>query len=164
MIRTYLQTDEKDLFTLWNTAGIGFGFAPLTQETFHRLLTGHPHFSPEYTFVLEEKGKVLGFINGCTGADIPKGDVRGYVSCLILAQEADTDENTALLLTALEDAFRRADRIYSAVTFFNPIRLPWVIPGTPGHQHNNAPGIAHDRSGLSRDHPGVCHVSEPLRL
>jgi len=144
MIRTYLQTDEKDLFTLWNTAGIGLGFAPLTQEAFRRLLTGHPHFSPEYTFVLEEGGKVLGFVNGCTGADIPKGDVRGYVSCLILAQEADTDENTALLLAALEDAFRRAGRTYSAVTFFNPIRLPWVIPGTPGHQHNNAPGIALD--------------------
>lgn len=144
MIRNYRIDDENALLSLWNTAGVRLGFAPLTKEAFRCLLTGHPYFSPEYTFVLEERGQVLGFVNGCTGADIPKGDVRGYVSCLILAQEADTDGNTALLLAALEDAFRQAGRTYSAVTFFNPIRLPWVIPGTPGHQHNNAPGIALD--------------------
>ena len=144
MIRNYLPSDEHCLLELWNTAGLQLGFAPLKQEAFRRLLTGHPNFSPEYTFVLEEAGRVLGFVNGCTGADILKGDVRGYVSCLILAPEADNGENTARLLEALEDAFRRAGRRYSAVTFFNPIRLPWIIPGTPGHQHNNVPGAAVD--------------------
>jgi len=144
MIRNYTQNDEAALLDLWNTAGTAMGFAPLSQDAFRTLLTGHPNFSPEYTFVLEEQGKILGFTNGCTGDGIPKGDVRGYVSCVILAPAADTPENTGLLLTALEDAFRKAGRQYSAVTFFNPIRLPWIIPGTPGHQHNNAPGIALD--------------------
>ncbi len=144
MIRNYTETDEAALLSLWNTSGTALGFAPLDPEHFRTLLTRHPNFFPEYTFVLEEHGKVLGFANGCTGEDIPKGDVRGYVSCVILAPEADTAENTALLLAALEDAFRKAGRQYSAVTFFNPIRLPWIIPGTPGHQHNNAPGIALD--------------------
>lgn len=144
MIRCYCPSDEDKLLFLWNTAGTKLGFAPLSQEQFRQRLTRHPKFSPEYTFVLEEKGEVLGFVNGCTGNDIPKGDIRGYVSCLILKEEADTDENTALLLNALENAFRNAGRTYSAVTFFNPIRLPWVIPGTENHQHNNAPGIAVD--------------------
>ena len=144
MIRNYTRNDEAALLDLWNTAGTAMGFAPLSQDAFRTLLTGHPNFSPEYTFVLEEQGKILGFTNGCTGDGIPKGDVRGYVSCVILAPAADTPENTGLLLTALEDAFRKAGRQYSAVTFFNPIRLPWIIPGTPGHQHNNAPGIALD--------------------
>lgn len=144
MIRNYLSEDESAMLSLWNTEGTAMGFAPLTAEKFRRLLTCHPNFSPEYTFVLEEKGAVLGFVNGCTGDGIPKGDIRGYVSCLILAGGADTDENTTLLLSALENAFRKAGKTYSAVTFFNPIRLPWVIPGTPGHQHNNAPGIALD--------------------
>lgn len=144
MIRNYLPGDEPALRALWNTAGVKMGYAPQTPENFRTFLTGHPNFSPAYTFILEEKGTVSGFINGCTGDDIPKGDIRGYVSCLVLSPEADTDENTALLLAALEDAFRQAGRTYSAVTFFNPIRLPWIIPGTPGHQHNNAPGIALD--------------------
>lgn len=144
MIRNYKNEDEPLLHSLWNTAGLALGFAPLSAEKFHSLLTGHPNFSPEYTFVLEEMGKIQGFVNGCTGDDIPKGDVRGYVSCLILSQEADSEENTRLLLSALENAFRQAGRSYSAVTFFNPIRLPWIIPGTGTHQHNNAPGIPLD--------------------
>ncbi len=142
MIRNYTASDGASLLRLWNTLGVKAGYAPLEQTQFRRLLLEHPDFSPEYTFVLEEEGQVLGFVNGCTGDHIPRGDLRGYVSCLLLQNQ--TEENTALLLGALEDAFRRAGRTQSAVTFFNPIRLPWIIPGTPGHQHNNAPGVAVD--------------------
>ena len=143
MIRNYLPTDDAAMLDLWNCAGVHCGYAPLTAEAFDALLLKHPDFSPEYTFVLEE-GTILGFVSGCTGNHIPRGDVRGYLSCLLLAEDADTDENTALLLDALENAFRRAGRSQCAVTFFNPIRLPWIIPGTGDHQHNNAPGVAVD--------------------
>lgn len=144
MIRNFRPEDAQALYALWNTAGREMGFAPLNEEKFDKLLLRHPYFSPEFTFVLEEGRKVLGFVNGCTGDAIPRGRERGYVSCLILAPEADNADNTALLLHALEQAFRAAGRQYSAVTFFNPIHLPWIIPGTEGHQHNNAPGIAVD--------------------
>lgn len=144
MIRNYLPADDQALLGLWNTAGAAMGYAPLNEAKFDQLLLKHPDFSAEFTFVLEERGEVLGFVNGCTGDHIPRGNVRGYVSCLILKAEADTEENTLLLLNALEDAFRKAGRIHSAVTFFNPIRLPWIIPGTADHQHNNAPGVATD--------------------
>ena len=112
MIRSYTPDDESAMLSLWNTAGAVMGYAPVPLEDFHRLLTRHPNFSPAYTFVLEEKGTLLGFVNGCTGAGIPKGDIRGYLSCLILAVEADSDENTALLLSALENAFRKAGKTY----------------------------------------------------
>ena len=56
----------------------------------------------------------------------------------------DTPETTVQLLDALEEAFRVAGKTASAVTFFNPMHLPWVIPGSPGHEHNNMPGIATD--------------------
>ena len=144
MIRNYTPADATALLDLWNTAGAAMGYAPVTKEKFEKLLLNHRDFSPAFTFLLEEQGAVLGFINGCTGDHIPRGDIRGYVSCLILRKEAETEENTLLLLNALEDAFRKAGRIHSAVTFFNPIRLPWIIPGTDGHQHNNAPGVALD--------------------
>lgn len=144
MIRNFLSPDGPALLDLWNRAGTQLGFAPMDREQFERLFLKHPYFSSEYTFILEEKGKLLGFVNGCTGDSIPRGGERGYVSCLILEKEADTEENTEQLLRALECAFRAAGRQFSAVTFFNPIRLPWMIPGTPGHQHNNAPGIATD--------------------
>ena len=144
MIRNYCSSDAGALLEVWNTAGVKAGYAALDMEKFKKLLLEHKEFSPEYTFVLEENGEVLGFVNGCTGDHIPRGDVRGYVSCLILKEEADNEENTAALMDALENAFRRAGRIHSAVTFFNPIRLPWIIPGTADHQHNNCPGVATD--------------------
>lgn len=144
MIRNYKTEDEAALYSLWNTAGVKQGFAPLSMEKFHKLLTGHPDFSPEFTFVMEKNNEICGFVNGCTGDHIPKGDVRGYFSCLILSAAEDTAENSRLLLEALEYAFRKAGKTYSAATFFNPIRLPWIIPGTKGHQHNNAPGIPLD--------------------
>lgn len=94
--------------------------------------------------MLDVDGQAQGFINGCTGAHLAQGAVRGYVSCLLLSEALDTDENARVLLTALEDSFRQAGKSVSAVTFFNPIRLPWIIPGTPGHQHNNMPGVPRD--------------------
>ena len=108
MIRNYQSSDSAALLALWNTAGVKLGFALQNEENFSCLLLSHPNFSPDYTFVLEEEGKVQGFINGCTGLDIPKGDIRGYVSCLILAEQADNESNTHLLLAALEEAFRNA--------------------------------------------------------
>ncbi len=144
MIRNYIPSDEPALLHLWNTAGVRDGYAPLDTEKFRRLLLDHPEFSQAYTFVLEENGTLLGFVNGCSGDHIADGAPVGYISCLILADHADTEKNTGLLLGALEDAFRKAGRTHSTVSYFNPIRLPWVLPGTNGHQHNNVPGVAVD--------------------
>ena len=144
MIRCYIPSDEEALLRLWNTAGVAMGYAPLTQEKFRKLLLKHPEFSSEYTFVLEKAGELLGFINGCAGDHIADGAPLGYISCLILAESADSQENTALLLQALEGAFRKAGRTAATVSYFNPIRLPWVMPGTGGHQHNNMPGAPVD--------------------
>lgn len=150
MIRHYTFSDEASVLALWNTAGTAMGYAPLDLARFRALLTEHPDFSPDYAFVLSFDGAVLGLCVGCTGGAMPRGDRLGYLTCLILADEADTAENTALLLTALEDAFRAAGREKLAVSFFNPMRLPWILPGTPGHQHNNVPGVALDWPLYSR--------------
>lgn len=142
MIRSYTSRDFEKLWRLWNTAGTDQGYAPLEPGRLKRLLTEHPYFSPDYAFVLEEEGSITGFVCGCVGEDLPQGDRRGYFSCLILKDQ--TRSHARQLLEALEEAFRRAGKTQVAATFFNPIRLPWIIPGTPGHQHNNCPGIAED--------------------
>lgn len=144
MIRNYASKDFAGLCGLWNTAGVAQGYAPLTPGELDKLLTGHPYFSADYAFVLEEEGTLRGFVCGCVGMDLPQGDKRGYFSCLLLADASACKENAAALLDTLENAFRRAGKTQAAATFFCPIHLPWVIPGTPGHQHNNCPGIAED--------------------
>ena len=129
---------------LWNTAGAAAGYAPLDAGKLDELLLAHPAFCGESTFVLEERGAILGFAAGCTGDTLAQGAVRGYVSCVLLDETCDTAENTALLLGAVEESFRAKGKSVAAVTFFNPLRLPWIIPGTDGHRHNNMPGIAKD--------------------
>ncbi len=144
MIRQYCKDDEESLYSLWNRAGADMGYAPLSREKFRALLTLHPSFRREHTFVLETGGAVRGFVNGCLDPRTDGRGKRGFVSCLILDAPEDTPARTAELLTALENSFREAGCRYSAVSFFNPIRLPWVIPGTAGCQHNNTPGVAVD--------------------
>ena len=143
-IRHYTPTDAPAVLRLWNTAGVCAGYAPQDENSLHALLLGHPDFSPAHTFILQEADQIYGFINGCTGAHLAQGAVRGYISCLLLQPPLDTDEAARALLDALEASFRQAGKSVSAVTFFNPIRVPWIIPGTPGHQHNNMPGIPRD--------------------
>lgn len=144
MLRHYTSSDESSVLDLWNTAGTAMGYAPMTPAAFRARITEHPDFSQEYTYVLAENGTVSGFVTGCTGGTMPQGQCRGYLTCLILAPEADTGENTALLLRCLEDAFRAKGREEICLSFFNPMRLAWILPGSPGHQHNNVPGAALD--------------------
>lgn len=143
-LRLYSRADAPEVRRLWNTAGAAAGYAPLNAEGLDALLLAHPAFCTESTFVLEERGALRGFAAGCTGDTLAQGAVRGYVSCVLLEEKFDTAENTALLLGAIEDSFRAKGKSVAAVTFFNPLRLPWIIPGTAGHQHNNMPGIPKD--------------------
>lgn len=143
-LRLYERADAPEVLRLWNTAGAAAGYAPLDAGKLDELLLAHPAFCGESTFVLEERGAILGFAAGCTGDTLAQGAVRGYVSCVLLDETCDTAENTALLLGAVEDSFRAKGKSVAAVTFFNPLRLPWIIPGTDGHRHNNMPGIAKD--------------------
>ncbi len=144
MIRNYQESDAPFILDLWNSAGTAFGYAPQDLDGLNRLLLKHPDFTPFHSFVLERDGVIHGFVNGVTGDALAWGLVRGYVSCLLLDESSDDDQNTKLLLSALESSFREKGKLFSAVTFFNPIRLPWIIPGTDGHQHNNMPGIPVD--------------------
>ena len=144
MIRNYAAGDREAAGALWADNAPRQGYAPRSRAEVDGMLFGHPYFSPEHAFVLEEGGALRALICGCTGDDIPRGDERGYFTCLIADAAHDTDETAQTLFGALEASFRAKGKTYGAVTFFNPMRLPWVIPGTPGYEHNNMPGIAAD--------------------
>lgn len=140
----YSDSFHNEVAILWNQCAPYNGYAMLSMEQLDHLLLKHPCFSEQFTFVLVNEHMVCGFICGCEGINLPKGKDRGYLTCLLLDENENTKENTDLLLEALECAFKQAGKQSVVCNFFNPMRLPWIIPDTNGCQHNNAPGIAVD--------------------
>ncbi|MFD0590424.1 GNAT family N-acetyltransferase [Paenibacillus sp. GCM10027627] len=128
---------------LWNTVAVKDGYKEMTEESFDRIIAGNPHFDPACTFIWMEEGAVTGFACGCTGDELPLGERAGYITAIILKEDAGTvrDIRFGLLLDALESRFRELGKTQSDVLFFNPMQLPWYIPGTDRHEHNNAPGV-----------------------
>lgn len=122
MVRHCGPADFEVIFDFWNRYAPLWGYAEMTEEAFCGLLAR----KWENCFALED-GALRGFACGSAG----------YLSCLVLADPGDR-AGAAALLDAMENAGARR------IDFFDPIHLPWVLPGTDGHQHNNCPGVDAD--------------------
>ncbi|RAP75563.1 GNAT family N-acetyltransferase [Paenibacillus montanisoli] len=144
MLSTWEDRFTQAVISLWNAEAVQEGYKELTDQTFRQIFRSSPYFDPENTFVLQDGNEVKGFACGCTGDDLPMGDIAGYITCIVLAKDSSTEENFAVMLEALEQRFRTLGKKQAEVLFFNPMRLPWYIPDTPKHEHNNAPGVPVD--------------------
>jgi len=91
-----------------------------------QLLLEHPDFDPHRAWVAEGGRQICGFAC-CTGQ---------FLACAV-------GECEELLDVVHQDAALRG---YTAlkVSYFCPIRLPWVIADREGAQHNNLPGVPED--------------------
>ncbi|WP_276355310.1 GNAT family N-acetyltransferase [Cohnella caldifontis] len=134
----------QDVIALWNAEAVREGYKELTDRSFGEIFRTNRYFDPENTFVLLDGGSVKGFACGCTGDDLPLGDAAGYITCIMLAEEIRSDVHFGTMLDALEKRFRALGKKQADVLFFNPMMLPWYIPDTPKHEHNNAPGLPVD--------------------
>ena len=139
MIVNYLNCYIDGIVNLWNTVAVMDGYKELTRERFQDIFTRNPYFDTNGAFVLEDNG-VCGFACGCVGNDLALGDKAGYITCIILSEQMQNQQNFSLLLRKLEQYFIDNGKQQAEVLFFNPMLLPWYIPNTPNHEHNNAPG------------------------
>ncbi|MWV42086.1 GNAT family N-acetyltransferase [Paenibacillus sp. HJL G12] len=144
MIHTWEEQYTQAVIDLWNKEAVKDGYKELTEQSFVQIFASSPYFDKENTFVLLEDGQVKGFACGCTGDDLPLGQVAGYITCIVLDEKSQTDENYKRLLESLEKRFQALGKKQSEVLFFNPMMLPWYIPDTAKHEHNNAPGVPVD--------------------
>jgi ribosomal protein S18 acetylase RimI-like enzyme len=131
----------ENVITLWNRAAVGDGYKELDADSFSRIFTGSSYFDPLAAFVGLAEQEVVGFACGCTGDDLPLGDRAGYITCIVLDSRYASEEHYKQLLDALEECFAGLGKTQAEVLFFNPMQLPWYIPDTPAHEHNNAPGV-----------------------
>ncbi|REK63483.1 MAG: GNAT family N-acetyltransferase [Cohnella sp.] len=150
MIAAWDRRYAGETIALWNREAVMDGYKELTEESFDRIFLSNSYFDSGSAFVLlDAGGRVKGFACGCTGDDLPLGDTAGYLTCIVLSGDCKNDEHFGRMLEALERRFRQLGKKQAEVLFFNPMRLPWYIPDTPGHEHNNAPGVPVD-SALHR--------------
>ena len=107
----------------------------------------------ELILVAVEKGEVVGFIAGCRKHEFLRNETEentpGYLTTIMVKPAFRKTGIGSALLTALETRFRQAGKRYLDVSSLNPIDLDWIIPGTPGHEHNNMPGIDEQGSGYA---------------
>ncbi len=145
--------DLDAVLALWNGAAAAGEtvYAPLTRGDFHRIFEQDLNYDPALSLVAEEDGQVAGWISGVAQkVFLPhenNENTPGYLTCVFVRRDCRRHGVGRALVRALEDAFRARGKAVIACGG-NPVNLDWLVPGTPGHDHNNAPGMDEDCAGF----------------
>ncbi len=98
-----------------------------------------------YAFVAMDGEKLAGFVHGTQKAVFLPNQTHentpGYLTVIFVDMAYRNRGIGRRLAELLMDAFRRAGKKTAACSEENPLHLTWRIPGTPGHDHNKAPGV-----------------------
>ena len=154
MIRQMKEADLDGVIAVWNEAveANEVVYYPLTRAYFHQKFEQDPNYDPRFSLVAEEGGEIVGFINGIAKkVFLPQEtneNTPGFLTCVFVKKAWRRKGIGKALVTALEDAFRAAGKKQIACDGGNPVNLDWIVPGTPGHDHNNAPGMDEDCEGF----------------
>lgn len=155
MIRLFTAADLPGVISVWNEAveAKEVVYYPLTEAYFHKKFEQDPNYDPKYTFVAEEDGKIAGFINGVAKKVFLGGETNentpGFLTCVFVGKAYRGRGIGKALVETLGEAFKANGKSTFAVNGNNPINLDWIVPGTPGHDHNNAPGVDVDCPGFA---------------
>ncbi|MFP4978134.1 GNAT family N-acetyltransferase [Paenibacillus sp. CN-4] len=144
-IRPFSMEDLSAVVALWNREATRYDYKPLTEQEFQDTFIHHSYFDAECIWVGCNETGVAGFAAGCSGEDLPLGDVAGYITSVIIDSEAASMELYDAFVRRMETRFRQLGKKQAEVLFFNPVKLKWTIPSAPQHEHNNAPGISKDQ-------------------
>lgn len=126
-------------------------YKPLSPESFSEILLDVPAYQAEQGLVAEVDGRPVGFAIGHKKAAFLPGETHentpGYLTALLVERAQRGKGVGTALLNALGDVFRAQGKRSIACASTNPVNLAWTVPGTPGHDHNNAPGVDQDCAG-----------------
>ena len=150
-IRAFRPDDLAQIVSLWNGC-VQRGevlYRPLTAAYFETKFLDQPGAA---ILVAMEGNALLGFVAGCKKTEFLPGQTEentpAYLSVMMVAPEHRNRGVGSALLTALESHFAAMGKKAFAVSSLCPINLDWVIPGTPGHEHNNMPGMDEECLGF----------------
>lgn len=150
LIRPFASSDLAAATALWNACAASGEvlYCPLTEDDFLRTFVLGEGCCPDFFLVAECSGSLQGMIHA-----VPPGSFRGaregigYITFELVAP-GQRGKGTGRAL--LEEAVRRLKEQNASIvqiSSVNPVHLAWRIPGTPGHDHNNMPGVDTQCSG-----------------
>ncbi|WP_018753236.1 GNAT family N-acetyltransferase [Paenibacillus sanguinis] len=144
-IRPFSAADIAEVVKLWNREATKYDYKPMDERQFSETFLHHPYYDAQAIWVGYEATEIVGFAAGCIGDDLPLGEMTGYITSVIIDRSVAAIELYDAFVSLLETRFRERGKKQADILFFNPVRLKWSIPGTPGHEHNNAPGIGKEQ-------------------
>jgi len=152
VIRPFEQKDLPAAVALWN-ASVSAGevaYKTIDADYYHKKFEQDPNYDARYAYVADD-GEVIGFICGTAKKVLLPNEryetAPGYVTCIFVRADRRRRGVGRALLNRLTEEFIAAGKSRLRCAESNPINLDWIIPGTPGHDHNNAPGVAVDGPG-----------------
>jgi len=96
-------------------------------------------------FVAKAEGHLVGWIHGAVKNRYLSGETAentpAYLTAVLVHRKYRRQGIGSALLNALKDAFKADGKKVLVCSGDNPVHLPWFVPNTPGHDHNNAPGV-----------------------
>lgn len=152
-IRLFEEKDLAGVISVWNASveAKEVVFYPLTPEYYRKKFESDPNYDPRFVFVAEEDGQIVGFIHGTAKKVFLEKETNestpGFITCFFVLKEHRGKGIGTALIDALTKAFKAAGKHILACSSDNPVNLDWIVPGTPGHDHNNAPGMDEDCIG-----------------
>lgn len=109
----------------------------LTRDEFENRFFA-PEEGYEKVFLTSENG---GAAAGIAAGVIKLGGNVSYVTLILVAREYRRMGLGTALISALEAALKTPLTEKIEFSFYNPQSLPWIVPGTPRHDHPGYPGV-----------------------
>ena len=143
-IRTVQPEDIGPLTRLWNACGEAGEtlYSPLTEAGFREKFLEGEGRDPDNLLVADRDGAPVGFIHGVAPETFRGGKPGNAYLTVLLVDAASRNRGIGkALLNALKERMREQGAANMFISSVNPVNLNWRIPGTPGHDHNNMPGL-----------------------
>ena len=143
-IRPMESRDYPSAEALWN-ACVQAGevlYYPLTESIFQETFLRHEGCEPGNLLVAEIGDSVAGLIHGVAPGTFRLSQPgKAYLTCVMTSPAFRGRGVGSALLRELKARMRAAGAHTLYISSLNPVHLSWRIPGTPGHDHNNMPGL-----------------------
>lgn len=152
-IRPFTQEDIPEVVALWNACVLrqDLPYKAIGKDYFCQKFLADPNHDPRFAFVAMAQSQLIGFVHGvCKSIFLQKEtheNTPGFVTVLFVDQAHRGNGVGSALLAALLEGFRAAGKSFAMCANSNPINIDWLIPGTQGHDHNNAPGVDMEGAG-----------------